>query len=132
MIFIFPYRDETCNAFCNYEKLIDEARQKAIQQRMKDVSKLKEAEATFAPIRDSILKDISLKVEEKRKKERETAKACHIEIHNDGETVECSLYYNDNLVMQSRMASINPETFNFPVLAKKALEDMFPHLKEER
>lgn len=132
MIFIFPYHDETCNAFCNYEKLIDEARQKAIQQRMKDVSKLKEAEATFAPIRDSILKDISLKVEEKRKKERETAKACHIEIHNDGETVECCLYYNDNLVMRSEAKSDDTKSFNFQMLAKEALEDMFPHLKEER
>lgn len=130
MIFIFPYHDETCNAFCNYEKLIDEARQKAIQQRMKDVGKLKEVEEAFTPIRDSILKDIHKKIQEE--KEREAAKACHIEIHNDGETVECSLYYNDNLVMQSRMASINPESFNFPVLAKKALEDMFPQLKEEK
>lgn len=133
MIFLFPYRDESDSVFVNYEKLINETRLKAIQQRMKELKRMEEYEKALNPITDSVCKKVESCIErEMQIKEKEIAKNCHIEIHNDGETVECCLYYNDNLVMRSEAKSDDTKSFNFPMLAKKALEDMFPHLKEER
>lgn len=54
----------------------------------------------------------------------------HIEIHNDGKTTQCSLYYNDNLVRRT-YAKLDPEDkFNLATGAKIALERMFPSKKK--
>lgn len=57
---------------------------------------------------------------------RAVASAYHIEIHNDGETTECMLFYNDNLVRKT-VAKCSPEDkFNLSTGAKITLERMFP------
>ena len=57
---------------------------------------------------------------------RAVASSYHIEIHNDGKTTECMLFYNDNLVRKT-VAKCSPEDkFNLSTGAKIALERMFP------
>ena len=57
---------------------------------------------------------------------RVVASSYHIEIHNDGKTTECMLFYNDNLVRKT-VAKCSPEDkFNLSTGAKISLERMFP------
>lgn len=57
---------------------------------------------------------------------RAVASSYHIEIHNDGKTTECMLFYNDNLVRKT-VAKCSPEDkFNLSTGAKISLERMFP------
>lgn len=54
----------------------------------------------------------------------------HIEIHNDGKTTQCSLYYNDNLVRRTYAKLDSEDKFNLATGAKIALERMFPSKKK--
>lgn len=69
---------------------------------------------------------------EKAKEEvskRAAASSYHIEIHNDGETTECMLFYNDNLVKRTTTKCSPEDKFNLSTGAKIALERMFPSKK---
>lgn len=69
---------------------------------------------------------------EKAKEEvskKATASSYHIEIHNDGKTTECMLFYNDNLVKRTTAECCPEDKFNLSTGAKIALERMFPSKK---
>lgn len=72
---------------------------------------------------------------EKAKEEvskKATASSYHIEIHNDGKTTECMLFYNDNLVKRTTAECCPEDKFNLSTGAKIALERMFPSKKTNK
>lgn len=63
---------------------------------------------------------------------RANASSYHIEIHNDGKTTECMLFYNDNLVKRTTAECCPEDKFNLSTGAKIALERMFPSKKTNK